>query len=314
MNLKQPIESRHSPDRIVYTLQDLETWERPGTWLAVVGYPVTHSLSPPMHRAALRDITRKHPEYASWDYVRFEVPPEAFAEALPEFHKRGFYGLNLTLPHKIQALELIGEVDSESERMGAVNTLVGTGTGYRGYNTDGFGLRSGIYTDLDVHFRERHVVLLGAGGAARAAAVQCLKDGCRSLWIGNRTASRLVELIGAIDPEGREGRLHSFDLWDPPEALPQEVILINATSAGLKPEDSIPINLERFSSRTVVYDMIYNPSETRLMREARARGMRSANGLSMLVYQGARSLEIWTQVPAPVPVMETAAAEALRNQ
>lgn len=265
-----------------------------------------------MHRAALREITRRQPEYAPWDYVRVEVPAERLSEALPLLAEKGFYGLNLTLPHKVEALRLVREVDPEARRMGAVNTLVRDERGgYRGYNTDGYGLRAGLYADLEVRLQDRDVLLLGAGGASRAAAVQCLKDGCRSLWIGNRTESRLQELLGAIDPDGRETRLHGFALGQPPTDLPEDAVIINATSSGLKEGDVPPVDLSRFSTKAVVYDMIYNPAETVLMKSARERGLRAANGLSMLVFQGARSLEIWTQQPVSVEAMSRAAQAAL---
>lgn len=265
-----------------------------------------------MHRAALEAITRNHPEYASWDYVGFEIQPEQFAEALPLFFEKGFFGLNLTLPHKVEALQLVSEVDPEAARMGAVNTLVRYGEGYHGFNTDGYGLQAGLKSELDVNCRDRDVVLLGAGGASRAAAIQCLKDGCRSLWIGNRTEDRLNALVEAVNRAWGGSVVTPFDLTTPPEVLPRCPVLINATSLGLKESDPLPIDLSRFEEGTCVFDMIYNPPVTPIVRRARELGFAAATGLSMLVYQGARSLEIWTQVPVSVPAMTEAAESALK--
>ncbi len=295
-----------------FDFEALKNWDRPGTWLSVVGYPVRHSLSPPMHRAALAVIGRSHPEFAGWDYVGFEIPPEQFVEALPLFFNKGFYGLNLTLPHKVEALQLVSEIDPEATRMGAVNTLVRYDDGYHGYNTDGYGLRSGMRSELGTSCRDRDVILLGAGGASRAAAIQCLKDGCRSLWIGNRSPERLQSLIEAVNGALGGAVANPFNLMDPPKGLPSAPILINATSLGLKDTDPLPIDLRRFEAGTCVYDMIYNPAETPIVRQAKELGFSAATGLSMLVFQGARSLEIWTQVPVSVPAMSDAAQSALK--
>jgi shikimate dehydrogenase len=260
---------------------------------------------------SLRVLAERDPAFADWHYGRFAVKPEQLPEALKALHKRGFRGINLTVPHKVQAVDLVRSIDPEARRMGAVNTLVYQKSGYKGYNTDGYGLARAVAETLHRPLADADVLLLGAGGAARAAAVQCLRDGCRSLWIGNRTPARLtglVEAIGASD----DARVHRFNLARPPAALPRRgVLIINATSLGLKPEDPQPLDLKRFAGDTVVYDMIYNPRETPLMAQARAQGMSAANGLSMLVYQGLRSLEIWSGQPVPADVMFAAARKAM---
>lgn len=314
MSLKPPIENRNNPEAVFFGLEDLRTWDRAGTWLAVVGYPVRHSLSPVMHRAALRAITQQHPEYANWEYVGFEIPPEQFSEALPLFFEKGFYGLNLTLPHKVQALDLVAAVDPEARAMGAVNTLVRYADGFHGFNTDGYGLQSGLRDELQVTCRDREVLLLGAGGASRAAAVQCLKDGCRQLWVGNRSQERLQALLTSLPKSLADERVRPFNLETLPEDLPRQPIVINATSVGLKPDDPLLLDPGQFEPGAVFYDMIYNPWETRFLRRAREFNFPAANGLSMLVYQGARSLEIWTQVSVSVPVMDEAAKSGLKMQ
>jgi shikimate dehydrogenase len=183
--------------------------------------------------------------------------------------------------------------------------------GYHGHNSDGYGLAAALRTDLGAALEGATVILLGAGGAARAAAVQCLLDGCAALWIGNRNQDRLAGLLRQIETAGMPGAVRGFDLSDPPDDLPRSGILINATSVGLKPEDPAPIGLERFEPALKVYDMIYNPAETSLLRRARALGMPAANGLSMLVWQGVRSLEIWSGAKVPATAMDAAARAAL---
>jgi shikimate dehydrogenase len=293
-------------------LADLERWPRTGVSLAVVGHPIAHSLSPPMHNAALCELARLDPGLAGWRYHRFDVPPERLAEALVKFHAAGFRGLNLTVPHKVLAFGLVEAVDPAAKPIGAVNTLLHTETGWRGYNTDPHGLAAALRDDLGVGLRGAHVVLLGAGGAARAAAVECLRQSCTALWIGNRTAANRDALLDLLQPLARGIPLQGFDPAKLPAAIPPGAVLINATSAGLRAGDAAPIALHRLPAGLKVFDMIYNPPQTPLLRDAVALGLRHANGLGMLVRQGAASLEIWTGRAAPVDAMRKAASAALQ--
>ncbi|AOS43918.1 Shikimate dehydrogenase [Lacunisphaera limnophila] len=294
-----------------HTLDHLSAWTHAGPSLAVLGHPIRHSVSPAMHNAALAALAARDPAYAAWKYFRFEVPPAELAAALPRFHAAGFHGLNLTVPHKILAFDLVAEIDPSATAIGAVNTLLRTATGWRGYNTDGHGLAAALHADLGVDLAGADVVLLGAGGAARGAAVECLRKKCASLWIANRTRANLDALLAALRPLAGTIPVYGFDPVHPPAALPAGAVVINATSAGLKPGEPAPIALPRLPAGLRVYDMVYNPPQTALLRDAAARGLSHANGLSMLVHQGARSLEIWTGVTAPVSVMHAAATAAL---
>ncbi len=298
----------------ILTLDDLPAWSFRGTALAVLGHPVAHSISPAMHNAALAEMARADGTFANWQYFRFDVPPERLAGALTELHAAGFHGLNLTVPHKVLAFGLVRDISPAAVPLGAVNTLHRTQDGWRGHNTDGHGLSAALQADLEVNLTGAAVILLGAGGAARAAAVECLQRKCASLWIANRTRAHLDALLAALRPLAGSTHLGSFDLAAglPSEALAKEgAVLINATSSGLKPGEPPPIALRALPAGLRVCDMIYNPPETPLLREAAALGLPRANGLSMLVHQGARSLEIWSGRPAPVPVMHAAARSAL---
>jgi len=299
-----------SPDK-TYRLADLENGEFAGTPLAVLGHPVEHSISPAMHNAALEEMSDGESRFKDWRYYRFDVDPDDLPEALPRFHRKAFLGLNLTLPHKVRALDEVRGISPDAQRMGAVNTLVWDEFGYDGFNTDGYGLKTAIERDLGFGLEGRAVVLLGSGGAARAAAAQCLIDGCERLCIGNRTPERVDELIDALAPVDPDGRASRFALGDPPDDLPAEGVLVNATSLGLRPDDPLPFDLARLGPGWGVYDMIYNPPATPLLQEASRLGLRNANGLSMLVHQGARSLEIWTHAAAPAQTMMQAACRAL---
>lgn len=295
-----------------YSLEDLKKTEFPGTPLAVVGHPIKHSVSPAMHNAAIAKLQAQETRFRDWAYYRFDIAPEDFHQALPLFHKRNFLGLNLTIPHKVQAMDLINGVSPDGERMGAVNTLVWGEMGYNGYNTDGYGLKQGLSEDLGVELKDNCVILLGSGGAARAAAVQCLLEGCARLYVGNRTKARLNDLMTVLSSMVGAERASAFALSEVPPDLPERGVLINATSLGLKEADPAPFDPTVLSAGWKVYDMIYNPSVTKLMREASNHGLAVANGLSMLIHQGARSLEIWSRETVDAHAMQVAACHALK--
>ena len=295
----------------VLTLDHLAHWSFPGPALAVLGHPIKHSISPAMHNAALAELGRGEPDYLAWKYFRFDVPPEQLPEALVRLHAAGFHGLNLTVPHKVLAMDLVQEIDPAARRIGAVNTLQRTDAGWRGYNTDGHGLTFALQGEFQIPLAGANAILLGAGGAARSAAVECLRQNCISLWIGNRTRANLDALLTLLRPLAGNIPVHGFDPSDPPAGLPGNAILINATSAGLKPGDPAPIDLRKLPAGLRVFDMIYNPPQTPLLRQAAELGLKHANGLAMLVHQGAVALEIWTGKPAPVDIMQGAAQQAL---
>ncbi len=272
----------------VLTLSDLDNWSFPGTALAVLGHPIKHSISPQMHNSALATMGQTDAAFDSWRYFRFDVPPADLPEALTKLHAAGFLGLNLTVPHKVLAFDLIEHVDPSAQPIGAVNTLKRTATGWHGHNTDGYGLATAVAETL----------------------VECLAQGCASLHIANRTEANRVTLIADLAPLDRDIPVAGFAPSDPPHNLPPNALVINATSAGLKPEDPLPIDLATITSPLAVFDMIYNPAETKLLTAAKSRGIPTANGLSMLVHQGACALEIWSEAQVPVSVMHTAVKQS----
>ncbi len=296
----------------IHTLADLDTWSFAGTALAVLGHPIKHSISPPMHNAALARMAQRDPRFATWKYFRFDIAPDDLPVALEKLHARGFLGLNLTVPHKIIAFDRVAALDPAARPIGAVNTLRRTPAGWHGYNTDGYGLATAIREDLGRDLAGAHVLLLGAGGAARGAAVECIQRGCASLTILNRTLKtrdELIALISTLDTTVPIRGIAPEDL----STVPAGALVINATSAGLKPEDPLPVNLTSLARPAGVFDMIYNPPETPLLAQARALGLPAANGLSMLIHQGVRALEIWSDAPVPVDAMRTAVHSAMKT-
>jgi shikimate dehydrogenase len=264
-----------------------------------------------MHTAALDFLARDNPRFADWRYYRFDIEPASLEAALGLMAARGFRGVNLTVPHKVLALGIVRDLDPAAQQAGAVNTLLADGPSWRGFNTDGYGLASGIRESLGLDLRGARIVLLGAGGAARGAAVECLRAGCAGIWIVNRTRGNLEALMAQVSTLAGKATLRGLG----PDAAgaPGGALIINATSAGLRPDDGAPADLRAFASPAAVYDMIYNPPRTRLLEQAAQLGIPHANGLGMLVHQGAKSLEIWTGVPASLtaPLMGAAAAKAL---
>ena len=307
----------------VYTLDDLKDWDKSKVSLAVLGHPVQHSISPEMHNAALEALMKEHKQFSDWKYYKFDVPAEHLREALPKFRKAGFKGLNLTVPHKIDAVDYVDEVDPESLPLGAVNTLHAKGKGYYGYNTDGFGLLKSLTASFpglgSTPFLGRKVVLLGAGGAARSAAMEAIRSECNMLYIGNRDQTRRTILLEKLDSQ----RAHGFDIANPPSEIYESAIIINATSLGLNVEDPSPIQLDQFAATTYVYDMIYNQPETALKKSARECGLPYTGGLGMLVWQGARALAIWLEMKKIenrkaenyiAPIMQAAGEKALNPE
>ncbi len=297
----------------IHPLADLDAWSFAGTALAVIGRPVAHSLSPVIHNAALAELAKTQPRFTDWHYFKFDIAPAELPRALALFQQHGFHGLNLTVPHKSLAVEHLASSDAFVRAAGAANTLTRTEAGWLGANTDGYGLATALREEFGTDLAGAHLVLLGAGGAARGAAVECLRARCASLWIGNRTAATLSALVDELAPLAGSSELHGFDLSRLPPGLPTEAIVINATSLGLGPADPSPIDLRTLAQPKAIFDMIYRPPQTALLRQAAELGLVHANGLSMLIHQGARSLALWTGATVPVPVMQAAARAALNS-
>ena len=290
------------------TLADLADRSFSGNALAVLGHPIKHSLSPLMHNTALAALARTDAAYADWHYHRLEVPPDELPRALDRLHQKKFRGLNLTVPHKVLAFSLVTKVDPAAQPVGAVNTLRWTPEGWHGFNTDGYGLAAAVRESFGRELSDAPILLLGAGGAARGAAVECLQRGCASLWLCNRTAANLDPLLTALRPLAGAIPLRGFAPDAIPADFPAGCLVINATSAGLRDSDPAPIDLPSLPRPASVYDMIYNPPRTPLLRQAEALGLPCANGLAMLVHQGAKALEIWSGIPAvqTAPAMSAA--------
>jgi len=278
-----------------FLIDDLSNLPKDEVGLAVLGCPIKHSVSPLLHNAALAILAEKESSFRLWAYRKIEVLPSDLGSALPKLAELGFRGLNLTIPHKVDVLSLLPSIDEQARAMGAVNTLNLEKGEWRGYNTDGLGLSRAIFQAFKKQMQEFNILVLGAGGAARAAVAQSIFEGCSRVAVFNRSVDRAIELCQALRKNGINQDIELLESIKNPFSGSQEpTLVINATSLDLKLDDPSPIDLSLLSDNIYVFDMVYNPPVTNLLRQANDRGCPWVNGLGMLVGQAAKSLEIWT--------------------
>ncbi|HEY9074178.1 MAG TPA: shikimate dehydrogenase [Desulfobaccales bacterium] len=259
----------------------------------ILGRPVTHSLSPAMHNAAFKELG------LNAVYVAFPVVD--LAQAVAGLRGLNIQGVSVTIPFKEEIIPLIDELDPQAARIGAVNTVVRRDGRLCGYNTDWLGALKALKAKTSL--KGEHVLLLGAGGASRAIAFSILEEGGR---------------VTLTDVDGPRAAVLARDLQV--EAIPLDAvaqcpaaILVNATPVGMEPKvDEIPLAPDLLGRYRLVMDIVYKPLETRLLREAKARGAATIDGLQMLIHQATAQFELWIGKPAPLETMSRAAYEALR--
>lgn len=298
----------------VISFKDLAGWKPERATYGVVGSPVAHSLSPQMHHAALSAMG------VEADYLAFELKSEELKGGLAALSRAGVRGLNITVPHKAPASDLMDALSDEARQARAVNVLVfGEDGRSTGHNTDSRGFSRAIREEFQLPLSELKVLILGAGGAGRAIAFQAARERAERIVIANRTIenaralARDIEAIYLDDKlEGQAARLRATSLDE--TALAAEVdgvdLIINATSVGLRPGEPPPMAPHLLRPHHLVYDTIYNPARTPLLEAAREAGARGANGLSMLLHQGVLSLELWLGRSVPIEVMRRALRKA----
>lgn len=295
----------------VYRLADLRRWEKtdPPIRLGVVGNPVEHSLSPQIQNAALAACE------IGMHYARFQIAQDELDEAVQLIQTLGFVGVNLTVPHKIAACEFVHDIEESARRIGAINTIKIAAGKLRGYNTDGRGFARAVRQEFSVDLRDMRVMILGAGGAARAIAFQCASENCERLVIANRTfekAQRLVEELRDFfaGPRvlGPVSRLQAIT-WEEPAMRFQIAhldLIVNTTPLGLNRSDPSPIPARLLAPHLMIYDTVYGQGRTSFIAAAIESGARAVNGLSMLLHQGALAFEIWFEREAPIEAMRAA--------
>ena len=272
--------------------------------VGIVGYPLHHSVSPAFQQAAL-DHLGIDARYLAW-----ETPPDALAERMESLRGPGLLGANVTVPHKQAVVPFLDEVSEAAQDTGAVNTIVNEDGRLTGHNTDVTGFLRALHADAGFQAQGKRVLVLGAGGSARAIVYGLLKEGAGQVTIANRTVERAHRLIEALgNPRNASAVLLE------PAALPNDWdLIVNCTTLGMRHapgEKETPLPSDAIPANSLVYDLVYNPEETPLLQAAAKAGARTLGGLPMLIYQGVEAFRLWTVRDAPVEVMFQAARRAL---
>lgn len=272
---------------------------------AVIGHPVRHSLSPTIHNAAYRAMG------LDWVYAAFDVAPGGGGDAVEAMRTFALVGMNVTMPHKADVARAVDALAGDAGRLGAANCVVPDGGRLIGHNTDGDGFIDTLHLDEGIDPAGMHVVVIGAGGAARSVIAALARSGA-SVTVVNRTGSRAIEAAALAGERGRVGTSADVASAD---------LVVNATPVGMgdgvTPEAgtmALPFDPDLLGAGAVVAELVYHPPVTPLMAEAMARGARAVGGLGMLVHQAARAIELWSGQSPPVDVMWVAARDRLGGQ
>ena len=269
--------------------------------VGLIGHPVEHSFSPPMHNAAFDALNM---DYA---YVAFDVNPNDLKSAIEGAESLNIKGFNVTIPHKVDVMQYLDELDEVARLIGAVNTI--DFKNLKGYNTDGIGAVKAIEEVTSI--KNKNVVVAGAGGASRAISFYIAKYGAESLTILNRNEVKAESLASDVSDSGLIGEVASDSINAIGNYMESADVLIDTTPLGMHPNinDEPIVKADMMDEDLVVFDAVYNPNETVLIKEAIKANAKPVYGIKMLLYQGAESFKIWTGKTEPVDVME----KALRN-
>jgi shikimate dehydrogenase len=266
--------------------------------LAIIGHPISHSMSPLMQNACLDACN------LNFRYIAFDVKPESLGDAVAGVKAMDIAGLNVTIPHKVEIMKYLDALDETALAAGAVNTVKNEGGRLIGYNTDGEGLIQSLAEDLGFTPEKRIILVIGAGGAARGAVSALCKAGASRILVLNRTSSKADELVSSLAERYPEAEMIAFSsLEEIHDILPTVDLVINATSLGMKSDDTSFAGLDHLPPRSKIYDMVYTPKQTVLMKKATELGLQTSNGLGMLSAQGELAFKIWTGVIPPSGLM-----------
>lgn len=276
--------------------------------LGIIGFPIGHSISPVFQQAAL-DHLGLDATYQAW-----EVEPGAVGEFVQGLRRPDVLGINVTVPHKEAVIPLLDEVDDWATTAGAVNTIVNRQGRLTGHNTDGSGFLKALREASGFDPKGQRVLVLGAGGAARGIVLALIREGTGQLTIANRTLERAQRLCRMAEDNGLSASAIGLEADALDTAAASAALIVNCTTMGMShgpDETGSPLSADQIPSTAVVNDLVYNPLETPLLREAAKAGASTLGGIHMLVYQGAASFEMWTGREAPVAVMLEAATRAM---
>ncbi len=274
--------------------------------VGVIGHPIEHSMSPPMHNNAFKELNM------DYVYVAFHVLPENIEKLIESCKTLDIKGLNVTIPHKTSVIPFLDEIDPTAKKIGAVNTIQFKNGIAKGFNTDGIGAIKSIqeYTTL----KGKNVLIIGAGGASKAISFTLINENINSLVIANRSKENACNLIENIKMQCDFEEISYVDIKDASELIDDVDIIINTTPIGMYPKHEVepPIKTDKINEKHIVMDVIYNPLETELLKEARLNGATTINGTSMLINQGLESFKIFTGCKASYKSFEEALMEQLK--
>jgi shikimate dehydrogenase len=268
---------------------------------AVLGHPIGHSLSPVMHNRAMQDLGMDAV------YLALDVHPDKLLMVLEAMAAMGFGGVNLTIPLKEVAFKGLSNLDESAQLLGAVNTVAFTETGCVGYNTDGYGFLEAVREAFNREVAGVRMLVLGAGGAGRAVALTAARAGAAAIGLTDISHDHLVQVQADIQAAQSACSVELFEEGLPSaEAVQGYDLVVQATPVGMREDDASLLPGSHFREGQQVFDLIYMYPQTAIMKAAEAGGARAANGLGMLLHQGARAFEIWTGQKPPVDAMRTA--------
>ncbi|CAM3440430.1 shikimate dehydrogenase [Marinicrinis lubricantis] len=271
----------------------------------VFGDPIKHSKSPIMLNRAFRET--------GYDgvYTALHVKADKLGDAVAGIRAMNFKGANVTIPHKVEVMQYLDEIDDAARFIGAVNTIVNDNGVWKGYNTDGIGYVRSLKEETGIQLSGKQIVVLGAGGAARGVLYALAQEKPARIVIANRTPSKAAELAEHLQAFAEVEAVQMDEL---PHILKQADLLINHTPVGMHPNvEDIPIDPDLLTPSMIVSDLIYNPLKTKLLQEAEKRGCTTHGGLGMFIYQGAYAFEYWTGLPAPIKAMRETVLESLQS-
>lgn len=270
------------------------------TRAAVIGSPVTHSLSPLLHNAAFNSLGM------DWEYLALEITESELDEVLAQMRSGNLGGLSVTMPFKTRVASLVDECTSTAEKLSAVNCVVANEKGLIGHNTDGDGFLNGLIHEAQFDPKGKKVAVIGAGGAARAVIEALARSGAASIMVVNRTPAKAESAADLAGEVGAVGTLKDISGAD---------LVVNATSIGMKDNQvDIPCSVDLLHSSQLVVDLIYHPLETRWISLAKQKGIDSHNGVSMLLFQAAEAFTLWTGEEAPISIMQEAITQELKKR
>ncbi len=263
---------------------------------AVIGDPIDHSLSPNIHSAAFRELNLEN------SYIAYRIPKGELSEGIESLKKIKIDGFNVTIPHKVEMMKYLDKMDESCSVIGAVNTVTNTEGILKGYNTDMDGFLD-PFKKKEIKIQDTKILLLGAGGAARAIVAGVAKEKAKHITIANRTLQNANNLTQFANKIGLDA--NAITIENVGDDLKDYDIIVNATSIGLKNEPS-PISLESIKPETIVYDIVYMPMNTDFLKKAKEKGAKIIYGYEMLLGQAVRAFEIWHGIEAPYNAMKKA--------